>query len=331
MIPDHTIPVDDLPCGCVNSHFLDSGAFTQWTLAQKFYDERKTNGAGRWDYYSTDLFFQYLDDYAAFIKKHHYAIDLYANLDVIGNAKLTWRNQKLLENLGLKPVPVIHYGTSLKWLEFYMKKGYEIIGLGGLVGSTAEDGCKRWIDQAFEMTCPAPERLPVVKLHGFGVTTYSLLINYPWYSVDSTSWTKVGAFGGILIPHLRAGRWDFSEQPYLMKVADDKEKEDPDAKSEAKGFITTGPKSRNPDRRKAGKHLLTLSGAERETIKKWLKHIGVPMGEMDEHGVAIEHGVCTHHVYRKAANLLFFEELRKWLPDWPWKFKSTRNKGFGLV
>lgn len=103
-------------------------------------------------------------------------------MDVIGNPELTWRNQRILERqYGLRPVPVVHYRTDLEWLKFYMKKGYDVIGLGGLVGSHAGEECRKWIAAAFDIVCDNPERLPVQKLHGFGVTSYELMIRFPWY------------------------------------------------------------------------------------------------------------------------------------------------------
>ena len=304
MIPDHALPLEELPVGCVNSHFLDSGAFAMWSLSQKY---QKEHGGGRWDYYQTKEFRKYLKAYAQFVKDHREAIDLCANLDVIGNPQLTYENQKALEKLGIKPVPVVHYGTDLQYLRMYMEEGYPVIGLGGLVGSTGEEDCKRWIDRCFQIVCHGPGFLPKVKIHGFGVTSYQLLITYPWYSVDSTSWTKVGAFGGILVPHKRGGKWDFSEDPYVMKVSED-----------------------SPDRKKEGKHVLTLSPMATKVITDWLDYIGVPLGKKDKKGEIVEWGVTTHHTYRKAANLFFFEELRKWLPEYPWPFISKKRKGFGL-
>lgn len=300
---DHLAAVEDLPVGCVNSHFLDSGAFTLWTKAAKYAEEKK---CGRWDYYDTTEFWAYMDAYANFVKKYQVAIDLYANVDVIPNPKLTWRNQAYLEEQhGIEPVPVVHFTTNLKWLQFYMDRGYEVIGLGGLVGSTSQDDCRAWIDRAFDMVCDHSSRLPQVKIHGFGVTTYDLLIRYPWYSVDSTSWTKIGAFGGILVPHKRRGKFIFDEQPYLMKVSGE-----------------------SPDRGKMGRHVLTMSQAEIAIVQEWLDYIKVPMGKMDGAGETVEWGVVTQHTYRRAANLLFFEEMRKALPDYPWPFRSVRSKGF---
>lgn len=295
-----------LEVGCA-SHFLDSGSFTLWTKAAEYAEANPKKG--KWGYYDTEDFFTYMCDYAAFIKRYARGIDLYANVDVIPNPELSWRNQQYLEKeYGLHPVPVVHYRTNLKWLRHYMEGGYGIIALGGLVGSTAQDGCVGWIDRCFDMVCDGPDRLPRAKIHGFGVTSYPLLLRYPWYSVDSSSWTKVGAYGGILVPHKRSGAFCFTEAPYVIKVAYD-----------------------SPDVRQAGKHFNTLTRPERLIVREWLKQIGIPFGKLGDNGEVLRHGVMTRHTERKAANLLFFEAMRASLPDYPWPFRSNRPKGFGLL
>lgn len=185
--------------GC-QDHFLDSGAFTLWGKAAKFAQE---NGCTPWDYYFnkekgafTRRFTKYLDAYAEFIYENKIAIDLYANVDVIPNADLTWMSQQYLENThGLTPVPVVHYKTPLKWLQHYIDRGYEIVGLGGLVGSTSQEQCQQWIDKCFDLVCSTPKRLPKVKIHGFGLTSIYLMARYPWYCMtkeDHEVLTKEG-------------------------------------------------------------------------------------------------------------------------------------------
>lgn len=302
-----TEAVDESKVGCVESHFLDSGSFTLWTKAAEW---AKANGRRDEDFYKTKEFHDYMDSYAEFVKKYQVGIDLYANVDAIGYPERTWNNQRYLEEVHeLLPVPVVHYRTDLKWLLKYMNSGkYEVIALGGLVGSTDTPECRAWLDRAFEIVCDQPSRLPRVKIHGFGVTTYDLLLRYPWYSVDSTSWTKVGAFGGILVPHRRGGKWDFSEAPYIMKVSND-----------------------SPDKKARGKHVMSLNQMERDIIVDWLAEIGVPMGRFAPDGVTVEeHGVITRHSERKVANLLFFEMFRAWLPAYPWAFHLKKKPTMGI-
>lgn len=298
---------EELRVGCIKSHFFDSGAFTLWTRAAVY---AKEHGCGRWDFYDTPEHWQYLDDYAAFVKTHSDAIDHYANVDVIPNPELTWRNQQYLENKhGLRPVPCVHYRDkdNLKWLRHYIDKGYDFIALGGLVGSTSQDECKRWIDSCFSLICPGPSYLPIVKIHGFGVTQYELLLRYPWYSVDSTSWTKVGAFGGIIVPQRRTrnGKLEFvfDRTPRIIKMSAD-----------------------SPQKKLEGAHYHSLRPLEQQVIQDWLKEIGVPLGRAGDDGRILERGVITFHTYRRSANLMFFERMRaEAVPEYPWAFRSKRR------
>lgn len=287
------------------SHFLDSGAFS---LQSKAMEYSRNHRCGKWDYYDSDGFWKYMKDYAAFIKKYQVAIDLYTNMDVIGNPYLTWRNQKYLEKEHqLSPIPVVHYRTDLKWLNKYVRNGYEIIGIGGLVGKTMQISCQEWLDDCFRLVCPGPKYLPTVKLHGFGVSSYNLLIRYPWWSVDSSSWAKIGAFGGIIVPHYRGGRFVFSESPYVMKVSE---------RSKNTGIFNS--------------HYLSSTPAVKEIVRKWLDEIGVPLGTISSNEKAEEKGVLNDHSKRRSSCIHYFNRLQKELPKWPWPFKNTKRRTLGV-
>ena len=286
------------------SHFYDSGSFTQWKASQKWAeDESKRTGktVDRMLYFDTPEHYAYMDSYAAFLQKYSHAIDLAANVDVIGNAKLTWRNQQYMEKLGAAVVPVVHYGTAGKWLTHYIDAGYPLVALGGLVGSANTDGAQAWIDRMFEIACDNPERTPCVKLHGFGVTSVKLMRRYPWWSVDSSSWAKVAAYGGVLVPRIKADEFRFDLTPLIVKFSSD-----------------------SPERKK-GKHYLSYTKREQKVIRKWMKHIGVPIGS------ETEDGLVSNYAHRQVANLFFFEAFRASLPEYPWAWTSKRTAGLGLV
>lgn len=327
MALDYNLSLDELPVGCVNSHFLDSGSFTFWAKAQDWSNpyvdskgkalkipDRSKLGRKPEDYYQTEEFregiSEYMDDYAAFVKKYASGIDYYANVDVIPDPELTWKNQKYLENEhGLTPVPVVHYRTDLKWLQRYIDEGYEYIGLGGLVGSTKQEHCQQWLDRAFNLVCDTKDRKPKVRIHGFGVTVYSLLLRYPWFSVDSTTWTKVAAFGGILVPHKRGGKFVFDRPPYIIKTSHE-----------------------SPTIKNKGQHVLTLSKSEKKIVEEWLEKIDIPLGKLAPDKKTVEEwGVITRHTERRVANLLYFEAMQASLPEYPWPFITNRRRGFGLL
>lgn len=146
--------------------FLDSGAFTAYNSG-KVID---------------------IDEYIDFIKKHKPS--LYANLDVIGNAEETFKNQKYMESKGLKPIPVFHFNEDFKYLNEYAKK-YDYIALGGVAQLKVKSKIHSWLKKCFKII-PS-----TTKTHGFAVTSPELLKIYPFYSVDSTSWLSGGKFGMI--------------------------------------------------------------------------------------------------------------------------------------
>jgi hypothetical protein len=309
-------------------HFFDSGSFSLWTRAEQY---AKANNCGEWEFYETKEFFDYLTAYAEFVKKHKIAVDYCANVDVLpfrgkgvppvgrDSYSLSYKHLKLLEGMGVSPVPVVHYPgipenpQSMSnrrvidtWLRRYMEEGYGFIGLGGIVGSIAKRTCNDFISKAFDMVCP--NGTPLVKIHGFGVTSYDALVRYPWYSVDSTSWLQKGGFGFIYVPRRRHGDW-----AYL-----------PDKRDDIDAIDETTPWSvivSEDGRKIQGMFNYFLMGPnEQKIIHEWLDLVGVPLGNL-----GMSDGVISHHSYRRINNLYFFEKLRHTLQKRDWKLPS---KGF---
>lgn len=299
-----TYPAPDyysMPLNC-RWHFFDSGAFTMQTWAKEW--QKRTGAKTRWGYYDTKEHWRYVDEFCRFVLKYHKAIDYFANVDAIGNPELSYRNQKYIERVwGLEPVPVVHTNTPLKWVRRYVEEGYTFIGLGSAVDKVGALGMQDWMDDVFRYVCATPDRTPRVRVHGFGVTRFSLFTRYPWYSVDSASWTKVGAYGGILVPHYRGGEFVFTRNPYVMKVAD-----------------------RSPDKGKAGAHFANLPPLQKDQIRRWLDYCKLPLG--DDDGTP---GVVNSHCIRKDACVQFFEGLRRAVPKYPWSWTPPKLQGLGLV
>lgn len=156
------------------SLFLDSGAHSLYTkeLIKKQHSES-------YSFYESDDFIKYVDEYAAFIKKYKRYIDVYVNVDVIFNPEKSYDIQRYLEDKhDLKPLPVVHFGSDLKWVEFYIDRGYDYIGLGGLGQEVTRNQYINWADRVFELICDTPKRLPKVKTHGFAMTSLKLMLRY---------------------------------------------------------------------------------------------------------------------------------------------------------
>ncbi len=290
--------------GYIGKMFLDSGAHAIYTREVI----RKKHKEG-YDFYNSQTFWDYVDAYANFIKKYKTAIDWYVNVDAIFQPETSYKVLKYLENTHkLNPMPVVHWGTDIKWLKKYMDDGYTYIGLGGLGQEVTKKWYYNWADNIFRYICPKPTQLPIIRVHGFAMTAYDLLVRYPWRSVDSASWVKAGGFGQILVPHKRNNKYTFDVSPYSLSVSIE-----------------------SPTNDKEGRNYSTLTKLEQRVIREWLEIINIPIGKADSDGKELEWGIiCSHHA-RRIANILFFEKLVEWLPEWPWPFKLTPKRRLSNV
>ena len=143
-------------------------------------------------------------------------VKMIAALDVIGNAEESWKNFEEMKRRGVKAIPCFHFNEPWEFLDHYVAEGYEYISLGGLVRSNLFS-LEQWFNQVFERTCN-PDGTPRIKFHAFGLTALKLMLQYPWYSVDSSTWVQWAANGMILIP-TRMGQLDISSKSSRRKVA----------------------------------------------------------------------------------------------------------------
>lgn len=298
--------------------FLDSGAFSAWTQKTKI-----------------DI-----DEYITFIKKHQDLIGIYANLDVIGvggkqpnrlTAELTLENQRIMEENGLSPLPCFHFGEPFEFLEYYVKNyDYLALGVAGNSGNTLVP----WLNRCFAEYICDDQGLPKVKVHGFAVTSLKLMVRYPWYSVDSTSWALTGGMGSIYVPRYKAGVWLYDENSWKIAVS-----------------------SQSPKEKAAGQHITTLTPKQREIILEYIHEKGYVLGvsefkkEKQTYELAgnerwaekkpkdskarrrvevlVEEGVCNKYQLRDEMNIIYFHDLEKSIPEWPWAFKREEvARGF---
>lgn len=153
--------------------FLDSGAFSA---------------------FRSDAYID-LDGYIAFLRDAAGAYDAYAGLDVIGDPKATYQNQRRMESHGLTPVPTFHVGEKFKWLERYLSRN-QYVALGGMVPYSGTLTLHYWLERCWEVI----ERYDDVRIHGFGLTDLTLARRYPWYSIDSTTASRAGRSGVLVTP-----------------------------------------------------------------------------------------------------------------------------------
>lgn len=211
--------------------FLDSGAFSAWTLGTV-----------------VDL-----PGYCEYIKRNMDILRVEGGavmasvLDAVGDPLGTYRNQLHMEHLGVRPLPCFHKGEDERYLEWYIQN-YEYITIGGMVGSSVEQ-LRIWLDRIWDRYL-APHGKPLLKVHGFGMTSVELMEMYPWYSVDSSSWIQSAAFGNVVMPRYRD-----DTIPHIkatpIKVSD-----------------------KSPSRHDAGQHLTTLTQIEQDYLFRELEKQG---------------------------------------------------------
>jgi hypothetical protein len=251
--------------------FLDSGAFSAFTKGVTIN----------------------IDEYIAFIYEWMDELEIYASLDVIGNPEETFRNQKYMEEKGLKPLPTFHYGSDIKYLLRYLQDGYEFIALGGMVPVSSAD-LIRWLDYLFTDYLTDEEGWPLVAIHGFGMTSIKLILRYPWYSVDSTSWVLTSRFGSVLVPNIIDGERSYNHPPLKVEVSSQSRKIDADYQ-----HFTSFPKH-----------------AQRQ-ILEYFEQKGVTYEELSE-----------EYKKRDILNITFFSDFEKNHVDEPFKAKIKQKGRF---
>jgi hypothetical protein len=281
--------------------FLDSGAFSAWTKQVKI-----------------DL-----QTYIDFIQENKHLIETYCNLDDIESAENTWKNQREMERQGLSPMPVYHVGEDERFLKMCME--YPYFGVGGMA-LQSEVNRVYWFDFVFDKVCPkSNDFFPTHKIHGFGLTSPKLVLMYPWYSGDSTSWVLYGKYGMILIPqHSHRAEPSYTKPPRTI-------------------FVSTVSKTRFEE----GEHINNVSPMDRELILRHIRDKGFKLGkssikEVSDGYVLQENekwagkkqrrsvevleeiGLSNSHKERDRWNRDYYLMLESQLPKWPWAWTKTR-------
>lgn len=155
------------------SVFLDSGAFSAWSRGAVL-------DMGR---------------YCDYIREQGPKVDIYANLDVIGDWKGSARNLDRMLDQGLKPMAVFHKGSP--WNELTRLAGLGLpLALGGLVGkgkSVTAGNIQTYLDACWARL---RNHWPI-RVHVFGVVAQWVLERYPWFSADSSTAIVSGGMGRV--------------------------------------------------------------------------------------------------------------------------------------
>jgi len=274
-----------------------------------------------------------IQEYIKFIKEHEHLLNVYVNLDVIGDkikgpgidsAEATLKNQKIMEEAGLNPMPVFHRGEPLEYLQHYVDN-YDYIGLGmgRAIGNT--DQLPLWLDTVFGNIICGGDGYPKVKVHGFGMTSLKLMLRYPWYSVDSTSWALTGGMGSIFVPRYKNGEWIYDENPWKVVVS-----------------------SRSPKAAFDRTYIHNMPPRKKQIILDYIHSKGYELGESEFKMVDADYepsvnerwaanksdiingerlievftkpGISNLYTKRDELNIIYFQDLEDTFKTYPWPF-----------
>lgn len=156
--------------------------------------------------------------YADYLNK--YKIKFAFNLDPPNNHDSLHNLYYLQENTNTYIIPIYH-GPEFKdpqWrniLDYYVAN-YPFIALGGIAGRETNDKTtKRFLKYVFNRTRDK------VAVHGLGTTRKNLLMEFPFYCVDSTSWMSPMRFGGSIAHSKDMARVRAKKNHYTTNVVDD--------------------------------------------------------------------------------------------------------------
>lgn len=301
--------------------FLDSGAFSVWTKGATIN----------------------IDDYIAFIKANEKYLTVYANLDVLNDGEGSYRNWKYMCSKGLKPLPVFHASTDTKYLELYLKET-DYIAIGAIAKLDSYERM-RSLDRLWHNYLVDDRGFPKLKVHGFGLTSLVIMARYPWFSVDSTSAVLTGVYGALFVPRPKGAEWMYDAQCWRIFVS-----------------------HASPYKKDRGKHVDNLTAGQRKILDRYLEETGFVLGKSEFKDVpdgyelaenekwcavegkrvakktrkaknknrveiVVESGLSNDYKQRVTLNFLYFKEMERSMPEWPWAWSMKHRdqvKGFGL-
>lgn len=152
---------------------LDSGAFSYMSGAEC----------------TKEQLVQYMDRYIAFINENDVKYFFELDVDTIfGIEFVEYLRKRLEQKTQKKCIPVWHKGRGIEYWK-WMCDNYDYVAIGGLVFHVKKqeyESIRKMVEYA---------RKKNVKVHGLGFTKTQELDRYPFFSVDSASWTKAAALG----------------------------------------------------------------------------------------------------------------------------------------
>lgn len=125
-----------------------------------------------------------------------------------------YKNMRRMLKQGIEPIHVFHQGEDFKWID----KMVEYVSYIGISPANDLPSAARnhWISDVFEYLY---KKNINVDTHGFAVTNYAVLRDFPWTSCDAASWLIGAAMGMITYPQGGFSNPDYSVHPVVLNVS----------------------------------------------------------------------------------------------------------------
>jgi len=106
-------------------------------------------------------------------------------LDVIGDPVASLRNTERMWEAGIEAIPCFHLGSD--WTHLQELTRYPRIAIGGAARRSPKVKAQ-FAAEVFRRVWPK-------RIHGFGFGAQRMVLQFPWHSVDASSWTNAMRFG----------------------------------------------------------------------------------------------------------------------------------------
>ncbi len=107
-------------------------------------------------------------------------------------------NAAAIRESGLPVIEVFHWHEPFEALEGIIERRQpgEIIGIGGLAGPGDKNAKRLFVESCFHVMLKSSTIDALIPAHGFGIAPESALAyNFPWYSIDASSWLTSVRYG----------------------------------------------------------------------------------------------------------------------------------------
>jgi hypothetical protein len=178
---------------------LDSGAYSLHAISRAS-STRGTKAATKHALSIEELQTQLYKGYVGYVKdklkkKAFGKEGFFITLDFIKHQPTIFAMQKKFLKDGLDPTPVYHGDSPLDWIKKYMDLGHKFICIGSIKRAKGSREYFSYYDKVFDFG-----EKHGLKYHGLGGTSMDFMFNWPWLSVDSTTWTLAASYGCLLMP-----------------------------------------------------------------------------------------------------------------------------------